>query len=197
MSDSRSRREILREMAVAALAGALPLEAAQHVHTVAAQEKAATGVYAPKAFTAHEWSTLVKLAGLIIPADDHSPGAVEAGAPQFIDLLCSQNAELLAIYTGGIAWLDAHMVARHGVAFVDAAADLQTAVLDVIAYRKNQSAETGPGIRFFDWARKMVVDAFYTSPIGVKDLGFLGNGAVAKFEVPREALDYALGRSPA
>ena len=70
-------------------------------------------------------------------------------------------------------------------------------MLDLIAYRKNESAPVGPGIRFFDWARRMVVDAFYTSPAGVKDVGYLGNTAVAKFEVPQEALDYALKRSPA
>ena len=58
-------------------------------------------------------------------------------------------------------------------------------MLDIISYRKNLTDETGPGILFFDWARKMVVDAFYTSPTGVKDIGYMGNTAVAKFEVPQ------------
>ena len=69
-------------------------------------------------------------------------------------------------------------------------------MLDLIAYRKNESAELGPGIKFFEWARKMVVDAYYTSPIGIKDLGYMGNTALSKFEVPQEAIDYALKRSP-
>ena len=194
MSD-QSRRELLRNVALSVVAGALPLEA-QHVHAMAAQEKAA-GPYKPKAFTDHEWKTLIRLADLIIPGDDHSPGAVEAGAPAFIDLLASQNPELLAIYTGGIAWLDHHLQAHHHTDFVSAAPEIQTGILDIIAYRKNESPETGPGIRFFDWARKMVVDAYYTSPIGIKELGYMGNGAVAKFEVPQEAIDYALKRSPA
>ncbi len=196
MSDS-SRREVLRAMALSVLAGALPLEAAQHVHGMAAAEKSAAGAYKPKAFTPHEFQTLRKLADYIVPADEKSPGAVEAGAPDFIDLLASQNPELLAIYTGGMAWLDRYMEARHGADFLSAKPEEQVAALDRIAYRKNDSVETAPGIRFFDWARKMVVDAFYTSPIGVKDLGYLGNGAMAKFEIPQEALEYALKRSPA
>jgi hypothetical protein len=102
----------------------------------------------------------------------------------------------LAIYTGGIAWLDHAMERRYTTDFLSAAPEHQTAMLDLIAYRKNESPELGPGIKFFDWARKMVVDAYYTSPIGIKDLGYMGNTAVSKFEVPQEAIDYALKRSP-
>ena len=192
-----TRRDLLRDIALAATAaGGMSLEAAQAVHGIAADEKAA-GVYKPKAFTAHEFRTLQKLADYIIPSDDHSPGAVEAGAPEFIDLLASQNPELAAIYTGGIAWLDRSMERLYSTDFVSAKAEQQTAMLDLIAYRKNRSRQLGPGIRFFDWARRMVVDAYYTSPTGVKDLGYMGNTSVAKFEVPQEAIDYALKRSPA
>jgi hypothetical protein len=53
-----------------------------------------------------------------------------------------------------------------------------------------------PGIVFFEWARNMVVDAFYTSKTGMADLGFLGNGAMSEFRVPQEAVEYALKRSP-
>jgi hypothetical protein len=111
-------------------------------------------------------------------------------------LLASQNPQLLAIYTGGIAWLDFTMQRRYSSDFVSAKPDQQTAVLDLIAYRKNESPELGPGIAFFEWARRMVVDAYYTSPIGIKEVGYMGNTAVSKFEVPQEAVDYALKRSP-
>ena len=192
----RSRRELLRHIALGALAGALPVEAAQHVHNLAAAEGGVGGGYKPKTFNEHEYATLEKLADWIIPADGHSPGATEAGAPAFIDLLASQNAELAAIYTGGIAWLDRVMSQRYGHDFLGAETEQQRAMLDVIAYRKNETVELGPGIRFFDWARRMVVDAFYTSPMGVKDVGYMGNTAVAKFEVPAEVLEYVTKRSP-
>jgi hypothetical protein len=192
-----SRRDLLKNIALSATLGGVSLEAAQHVHGVATQEKAAGGAYKPKGLNAHEYRTLQKLADFIIPADERSPGASAAGAPEFIDLLASQNPQLLAIYTGGIAWLDYTMQRRYSSDFVSAKPEQQTALLDLIAYRKNESAELGPGIHFFEWARRMVVDAYYTSPIGIKEVGYMGNTAVSKFEVPQEAVDYALKRSPA
>ncbi len=192
MSDV-SRREMLRAAALTVLAsGTLAPAQAQEVHRIAATE----GVYRPKAFTPHEYRTLSALADRIVPADEVSLGAVAAGAPAWIDLLASQNLELTDIYTGGIAWLDVTMKNRAGTDFVRAKPDEQTALLDLIAYHKNGTGEFGPGVRFFAWARKMVVDGFYSSPLGTKDLGYMGNTAVAKFEVPQEAIDYALRRSP-
>jgi len=190
-----SRRDLLKNIAAAALAGPLSLAAAQHVHGIAVQEKAA-GPYKPKGLNAHEYNTLQVLADLIIPADERGPGAAAAGACEFIDLLASQNAQLLAIYTGGLAWLDRSSQRLYAKHFVGASPQQQTGLLDLIAYRKNESPMLGPGIRFFEWARRMVVDAYYTSPGGIKAIGYLGNTAVAKFEVPPEAIDYALKRSP-
>src|SRR5438067_1855719 len=195
MSDV-TRRDLLRSIALSVTLGGLEAEAAQHVHNMAAAEKAATGAYKPKAFTDHEFQTLQKLADYIVPADEVSPGASQAGCADFIDLLASQNPELAAIYTGGILWLDGAMQRRYSTDFLRAKPGDQTAMLDLIAYRKNESDELGPGIRLFDWARKMVVDAFYTTPVGIKDLGYAGNTAVTKFEIPQVAIDYALKRSP-
>jgi gluconate 2-dehydrogenase gamma chain len=193
--ENPSRRDLLRNVALSATLGGVTAEAAQHVHTAAAEEKKATGVYKPKLFTGHEYKTMQRLADMIIPADEVSKGALDSGACEFIDLLSSQNPDMASIYTGGIAWLDRQMQKRYSSDFVDAKPDQETAMLDLIAYRKNDSAEIGPGIRFFDWARKMVADAFYTSPVGIKDLGYVGNVGMAKFEVPAAAIDYAVKRS--
>lgn len=191
-----SRRDLLRNLAFSASMGALSAEAAQHVHRIAAEEKeAAGGVYPPKCFNTHEYATLRKLTGLIIPAGENSQGAEAAGAPEFIDLLASHNDELAAIFTGGLAWLDRETERRHSARFLDAEPGQCAAVLDLIAWRKNDSAELGPGIRFFEWARKMTVDAYYTSRVGIDDLGYQGNSAVSEFSVPEEALQYALKRS--
>jgi gluconate 2-dehydrogenase gamma chain len=187
-----SRRELLA--GAAALVVVHPA-VAQHVHAAVAAEKTASGAYEPKCFTAQEYKTLTRLADMIIPADEHSPGALDGGAPEFIDLLASQNSELAAIYTGGLAWLDHEMVSRYGGAFADARPADQTAMLDLISSPRPVSAEIEPGSLFFVWVRKMVVDAFFTSKPGIEYLGYQGNGALAKFEVPREALEYALKRS--
>ena len=86
---------------------------AQQVHAAAAADRAGNGTYKPKLLTDHEYKTVTKLAEIIVPADEKSGSAVDAGAPEFIDLLCSQNPDLAAIYTGGILWLDGEMRRRH------------------------------------------------------------------------------------
>ena len=202
-ADQVSRRELLRNLGISAAlatsgAGLVTLEAAQHAHDAVAENKraAAKGEYMPKCFTAHEFHTLRRLSDLIIPADDHSPGALEAGAAEWIDYMASNSAELAQIFTGGLGWLDHHMQRQHGADFTDAKPADQLSLLDVIAYRKNETPENAEGIRFFIWVRNLVTDAYYTSPIGVKDLGYMGNTAMSEFHVPEAALQYALKRSP-
>jgi hypothetical protein len=218
-----TRRHAIRSLAAGlAAAGLFDLEAAQHVHAAAQQEKA-QGAYQAKFFVPQQFETLGRLAELIVPADEVSGSARDAGAPEFIDLLCSQSARLGAIFTGGLGWLDAEMRRRHGKAFLQSSAAQQTAMLDaLVAAERAERARRGetqvyerseayrafsgyatervsdlmPGVLFFDWVRKLTVDAFYTSPLGVKDLDFRGNRSYSRYEVPLEALEYALARLP-
>ncbi len=218
-----TRRSALRRIAaVVVAAGAAarmnPLDA-QHVHEAAAKMKGALAGYKRQALTAHEWETVTRLAELIVPADEHGGSAVDAGAVELIDLLCSGGDELAVIFHGGLAWLDAEMRVRVGKMFSDAGGAAQTAMLDELVeaeqdmrdsavapgsgpyarfrdYRTEDRSTLGPGVTFFDWVRKLSVDAYYTSPIGVKDVGYLGNGAVSTYEVPQEAIDYVMRRSP-
>ena len=190
-----TRRDLLAK--VAAGAAIVMTADAQHVHEAVAQEKAAAkGPYKPKALTAHEYATVQKLSDLIIPADEHSPGALAAGAADFIDFLCNASDEMRDIWTGGLMWLDEATKDRAtGKVFLDATPQQQTALLDLIAYRKNASPQLNPGIEFFAFCRRLVADAYYSSPIGYKEVGFMGNGAVSQFSVPKEAVEYALKRS--
>lgn len=190
------RRDILRSAAAAALLGRMTPADAQHVHQQAATSRRAGGAYKPKLFNAHEFKTLQHLADMIIPPENGEPGGAGAGAAEFIDTLASANERLAGIFFGGLAWLDRSMERRAGNKFVDASMEQHSELLDLIAYRKNQSAELGPGIAFFDWCRRMVVDAYFTSPAGIEALGYKGNKGMAVFQVPVEALNYALGRSP-
>jgi len=203
MSDRKpdvSRRDLLRNLGAITLTtfgvSVVSAEPAEHVHKVVrAAKKATTGPYQPKYFTAAEYKTLDRLCDLIIPADSHSQGALAGNAPEFIDFLSSQCPELAEIYTGGFAWLDHQMNKRYSVSFVEATPQQQTAMLDLIAYRKNSTPELAPGIGFFTWVRNMTVDAFYTSKAGMDDLGYMGNSALSHFSVPAEAVEYAVKRS--
>lgn len=195
MSDP-SRRDLIRITLTTFGVSVVSAEGAQHVHqAVSSEKKTAQGAYKPKLFTAAEYKTLQRLADLIIPADERSQGALAAGAPEFIDFLASKSDELAAIYTGGIAWLDNQMKKRYSANFVSAKPEQQTAMLDLIAFQKNESPDLNPGIAFFTWVRNMTVDAFYTSKAGMDDLGYMGNGAMSQFSVPIEAIQYAVKRS--
>lgn len=193
-----SRREVLRNIALSVTVGGMNLEAAQHVHNTAAEEKKAKGVYKPKFFNEHEYKTVQRLSELIVPADDVSPSAREAGASEFIDLIVHNNSVVAGVFTSGLTWLDIQMSRRHGTNFIESQPAQQTGLLDLIAFRKSaeEAPELVPGVRFFDWARRMVVDAYYTSPAGIKDIGYLGNKGMTVFQVPAESIQYAVNRSP-
>lgn len=200
-----SRRDLLHRIgasiALAAAGGQmLSAQDVQHVHQAVAGDKTAQkGRYQPKALNGHEYATLQRLSDLIVPADERSPGALAANAADFIDFLCAASDEMKRIYTGGFAWLDDTMRRRYsGKDFLTATPAQQTEMLDLIAFRENRAKDPSiaPGIVFFSWARNMVVDAYYTSPIGWKEVGYMGNTAMAHFTVPQEAIDYAVKRSP-
>ena len=227
-SGNVTRRQILRSIALALTgvgSGGITLEAGRFIHSLAQEEGGQNGSYQPKFFNDHEFQTVSRLAELIIPADGTSGSAVEAGAPEFFDLLCSQNHELASIYTGGILWLDRAMKKNPGDSFVASSLAAQHRVLLALAEetreqeRKEREARSanvhvasrnhgylsytgeppsslGPGGRFFVWVRRLTVDAFYTSPIGIKDIDYQGNAYWERYRVPQEAIDYALERSP-
>ena len=196
MSDI-SRRDVLRRLGLALMAtGALDRVSAQEIHHMAlASQTPAGGGYSPKALNDHEYRTLVRLTDLIIPVEEGKPGAVAAGAAAWIDMLASENAQLKDRYTGGLAWMDGAMKKRGAADFVSAAPAEQTALLDLIAYRRNQSPELDEGIQFFTWARRMTVDAFYTSEIGIADIDYRGNRPQPTYPEPVEAIAYALKKS--
>ena len=185
-----SRRDVLVQLG-AGIGMAAASESALSAQQAAAAANSA--VYAPKALTAHEYATMESLSEWIVP------GARAAGAGKFIDFLCNATDEMKVIFTGGLGWLDNAMRSRtDGKDFIGASQDQQKAMLDLIAFRETErtSPDLGPGIQFFNWARRLVVDAYYTSPAGIKEVGYIGNTAMAKFSVPQEAIDYALKRSP-
>jgi Gluconate 2-dehydrogenase subunit 3 len=194
-----SRRTLLRGLAAAAAAAAGSVDRlmAQEVHQHIAEEQMAVGgPYVPKALTAHEYATLDRLTDQILPAVGSTPGARAAGAAAWIDSLAAENDQLLAIYTGGLAWLDRTMAAQGASDFLTASDAQQRTLLDQLSAPQNQSAELAAGVRFFTWVRRMTVDAFYTSKAGTDALGYRGNRFVAEFSVPPEVLEYMNKRSP-
>jgi gluconate 2-dehydrogenase subunit 3-like protein len=192
-----SRRDALRRLGLALIgAGTLDRLSAEEVHHLAGAGQTPATPYTPKALTPAEYATLEKLTDLIIPVENGAPGAVAAGCAAWIDTISTENAQLTKIYKDGVAWLDKTIKSRGAESFVGATAEQQTALLDQIAYRRNQSPELAPGIEFFTWARRMTVDAFYTSPIGIKDIDYRGNSPMGSYPEPTEQIAYVLKRVP-
>src|SRR5208337_4037002 len=142
-----SRRDLLRNLTVSAAAGSvlrvIPAEAAALAHQMVHEAKAASlaGKYTPNFFPPHQYATLVILCGTIIPKDEKSGGAVEAGAPEFIDLLTSENEDYQLEFGGGLMWLDNFCSDRYGASFLDSTPPQQKEVLDLIAFRKNAASD--------------------------------------------------------
>jgi gluconate 2-dehydrogenase gamma chain len=187
-TESVSRRDILRTLAVGVTGSVLqviPVEAAEYVHQMVHKEKAAAtaGNYTPKYFSASQYATLVALCDMIIPKDEKCGGAVEAGAPEFIDLLTSENPKFQLRLGGGFFWLDNHCTDHYGKVFLECAPEQKKEVLDLIAFRKNakQDPSLSQGVSFFAFLRNMTCDGYYTSKIGIVDLGYIGNTSLREF----------------
>src|SRR5688572_3930760 len=189
-----SRRDVLRRLALTlTAAGTLDRISAQAVHQLA--QAGSGSSYTPKTFNEHQYRTLERLTDLIIPVENGAPGALAAGAAAWIDTICSENDQLQQIYRDGFTWLDAALKQRGAADFAGATIEQQTALLDVIAYRRNETPALAPGIQFFTWVRRMTVDAFYTSEIGIRDIDYRGNSPIGSYPSPVEAIAYALKRS--
>src|SRR5580698_10600733 len=155
--ESISRRDILRTLAVGAVSGSvlqiIPAEAAAYVHQMVQKEKSAApaGNYTPKYFSAPQYAALRVLCAMIIPKDEKSGGALEAGAPEFIDLLTSENPDYQLKLGGGLFWLDGFCADRYGKRFLDCVPEQKTEVLDLIAFRKNamKDSSLSQGVAFF------------------------------------------------
>ena len=188
-NESISRRDILRTLAFGAAAGSVlqivPAEAAAYVHQVVHKEKSAApaGAYTPKYFSATQYAAILFLCDAIIPKDEKSGGAVEAGAPEFIDLLTSENPDYQLKLGGGLYWLDATCTDRYNHLFMDCTPDQKKEILDLIAYRKNAKKDPSlsQGVAFFSFLRNLTCDGFYTSKIGIADLQYIGNTALREF----------------
>jgi hypothetical protein len=183
MSDKSgvSRRDIFQ------IIGAVPAIAV--VTGGPAQAAAAAGApYKRQTFDDRQWKTVHVLCDLIIPADERSGSATQAGVPEFLDDWIAfrteqeGNQDLRAEILGGIMWLDRESRHLFEKDFADASAQQQKQILDRIAYPDRASKDDHHGASFFSQFRSLVVAGFFSSKVGVADLPFLGNVAVAEWK---------------
>ena len=190
-----TRREVLKQLALAVMAtgtASFNLEAARVVHEITNNTKIQTGTYTPVSLSAQQFRTISRLTDVIIPPGGGGGSGTDAGAPEFIDLLCSENEQLATIFRDGLTWLDDVMRERTGNVFVETTEPEQTELLDdlVEVERGRGPTDLRAGIGFFAWARRLTVDAYYTSPVGITDVGFRGNQVLTSYSTPSDAIAF-------
>jgi hypothetical protein len=182
-----NRRTLLKILGAApVVAGAALTEAeAQqaHAHAQAAQGAARrTGAaYKPKFFTPHEYATVRVLADMIIPKDERSGGATEAGVPEFIDFIVDEQEGRQVPMRGGLAWLDQDALRRFDRRFIDATPAQRAEMLDAISGLEDDPSRSA-GQAFFRSFRDLTSSGFWTSRMGIEDLGYMGNTFVAEWQ---------------
>ena len=194
-----SRRTILKLLSSVPVSAAFALtevEARQAHHLVqtARQTAQKTGTaFKPKFFTSHEYETVRVLVDLIIPRDERSGSATDAGVPEFMDFTMIDQPTRQTAMRGGLAWLDLECQERFDKTFLGCSADQRTAVLDDIAGYTSATDEDSHGVAFFRSFRDLTSSGFWTSKMGIQDLGYIGNTVVPEWTGCPEAALTKLG----
>jgi hypothetical protein len=201
---SISRRKVLQALGAVPVAAGFawtPAEAAQaHQHATQARRTAATrkAPFAPKFFTKHEWATVRVLVDLIIPKDERSGSATDAGVPEFMDFVMmdpplpdvrtGRTPNRQTAMRGGLRWLDTECRRRFDKTFVACTPAQRTAVLDDIAWPAKARPELSQGVAFFSSFRDLTASGFWSSKMGIEDLQYIGNMPAAWNGCPAEVL---------
>jgi hypothetical protein len=151
----------------------------------------------PLTLTAGERRLAGVLSDIIIPADEHSPSASAVGVVEFIDEWVSAPYPVQqrdrSLVLGGFAWLDDEAARRFGKGFADLDTPLQHGICDDICDESHAATERRDAARFFALYRDLTAGAFYSTPVGRKDLNYIGNVPLASFDGPPLALLKSLG----
>jgi gluconate 2-dehydrogenase gamma chain len=131
--------------------------------------------YAPTFFTAAEYRTVRMLGDMIIPKDERSGSASDAGVPEFMDFTMTDRPNSRKWMRDGLAWLDAESTKRNGKRFADATQSQREAILNDIAWPGKAPANMADGVSFFNRFRDLTASGFWSSEMGVKDLKYIGN----------------------
>ncbi|WP_413670472.1 gluconate 2-dehydrogenase subunit 3 family protein [Mucilaginibacter sp. Mucisp86] len=202
-----NRRDSLKALGLGTLSAGLLLEAcktdtkkgAEETTTAAAGDEVGRQpfeverdkkLHADKFFTTAEMATITVLADIIIPKDDKSGSASDAKVPDFIEFIVKDMPDHQTPMRGGLRWLDLQCLNRFGKPFTDCTKDQQIQLIDMIAYPNKAKPEMAQGVAFFNRMRDLTASGFFTSEIGVKDIGYAGNQPGKWTGVPDDILKH-------
>ncbi|MEJ7740332.1 MAG: gluconate 2-dehydrogenase subunit 3 family protein [Chitinophagaceae bacterium] len=184
-----NRRESLKALTISTLSAGVLLKACKPKDQKAEVSKQTEGepdrprneiernkkLNAEKFFTEHEMATITVLGDIIIPKDDKSGSASDAKVPEFIEFIVKDMPDHQIPMRGGLRWLDVQMLNRHNNAFKDCTSEQQLKIVNEIAYPAKAEPEMQQGVAFFNRMRSLTATGFFTSKIGIDDLGYVGN----------------------
>jgi gluconate 2-dehydrogenase gamma chain len=186
------RREVLKVLLAAPAATFSWTEAEATQAATAAQAARAADTakpFVPTFFTATEFRLVRELADIVIPKDERSGSATDAGVPEFMDFMMIDQPARQVAMRGGLAWLDVECQKRFDKTFLNCVAAERTAVLDDIAWPSRARPEFAHGVAFFSNFRDLTASGFWTTRMGIDDLRYMGNRSVARWNgCPDEAL---------
>lgn len=197
------RRDSLKAIALTAISSGVLLQSCEtdKKDTVASPVKV-TGIdrhpfeqvrdeklMAEKFFDEHEMNTIKVLIDIIIPKDESSGSATEAGVHDFIEFIVKDMPRHQLPLRGGLKWLDVQCLKEHNTTFIDCSSEQQLALVDEIAFPEKAKPEMKQGVTFFNLLRDLTATGFFTSEIGLNDLGYAGNKPNQWNGVPQEVLD--------
>ncbi|WP_153797409.1 gluconate 2-dehydrogenase subunit 3 family protein [Foetidibacter luteolus] len=185
------RRESLKALGITTISAGVLLDACKPKPKEQAEKAAAnTGdtadrqpveierdkkLHAETFFTPHEMATITILGDIIIPKDEHSGSASDAKVPEFIEFIVKDMPEHQTPMRGGLRWLDVQCMNRYSNAFKDCTRQQQLELVDEIAYPGKAKPEMQQGVAFFDRMRSLTATGFFTTKMGIDDLGYVGN----------------------
>jgi len=199
-----NRRESLKAIGLTAISSAVLLEACKPgalKTEKAADEKAAAqpgreafeverdnALNAAKFFNEHEMATIAILSDIIIPKDEKSGSATDAKVPDFIEFIVKDIPEHQIPMRGGLKWLDIQCLNRFQKTFKEASGKQRIEMVEDIAYPKKVKPGMQQGAAFFSLMRDLTASGFFTTEMGVKDLGYAGNVPNKWTGVPADVL---------
>jgi hypothetical protein len=187
--DRRSMLQILGAAPVAAGFTWTEAEAAQAAQKTQAAQAARPAAFKPKFFTTREYAMVRVLVDLLIPKDERSGSATDAGVPEFMDFMMNDQPTRRTAMRGGLAWIDLECQDRFDKRFLECTASERAAVLDDIAWPAKAKPEFAQGVAFFNSFRDLTASGFWSSKMGVQDLKYMGNVMVPEWKgCPDEAL---------
>ena len=186
-----NRRESLKALGITSLSAAVLVEACKDKTN--SKEAVATGASTNEAdrlpneierekalekekfFTTAELATITVLADIIIPKDEKSGSASDAGVPAFIEFIVKDMPDHQVPMRGGLRWLDLTCLKRYEKSFVDCSKEQQLQLIDEIAYPTLAKPEMQQGVTFFNRMRSLTASGFFSSKMGMEDVGYVGN----------------------